>query len=249
MQAPIFVANWKMHHGPRAAREFVAQFVKLYPDRIERTVILCPSAVSIEAVASSLRYRPEIGTGAQNIWTEPKGAFTGECSAAMARDAGAAYTLVGHSERRHLFSETDEQTALKCTRAFEAGLLPILCVGETLAQRESGTTEAVVIRQLRAGLAALTPDQVRQVPIAYEPVWAIGTGKTATPGDAAAVHAVIRLALVELAGKEAARSAILYGGSVNEGNAASLLAAPGVSGLLVGGASLDPAVWARICQA
>jgi triosephosphate isomerase (TIM) len=249
MQTPIFVANWKMHHGPRAAREFVAQFLKLYSKHSGRTVILCPSAVAIEAVATSLRDRPEIGVGIQNIWTEPKGAFTGECSASMAREAGAAYALVGHSERRLVFGETNEQTALKCARAFEAGLLPMLCVGETLEQREAGATDAIVVEQLRAGLTKLSVDQIRRMPIAYEPVWAIGTGKNATPADAAATHAVIRRELVALAGKEAERNAILYGGSVNAGNAASLLAAEGVSGLLVGGASLDPAGWATICQA
>jgi triosephosphate isomerase (TIM) len=249
MQTPLFVANWKMHHGPRAAREFVAQFLKLYPKHSGRTVILCPSAVSVEAVATSLRDRPEIGTGVQNIWTEPKGAFTGECSASMAREAGAAYALVGHSERRHVFGETNEQTALKCARAFEAGLLPVLCVGETLDQREGGTTESVVVEQLRAGLTKLSVEQIRRVPIAYEPVWAIGTGKNATPADASATHVVIRRTLIELAGKEAERNTVLYGGSVNVGNAPSLLAADGVSGLLVGGASLDPAGWASICQA
>jgi triosephosphate isomerase len=166
----------------------------------------------------------------------------------MAREAGAAYALVGHSERRHVFSETNEQTALKCARAFEAGLLPILCVGETLAQREAGSTKRVVIEQLKAGVAMLTPEQIRRIPIAYEPVWAIGTGKNATPDDASTVHAEIRRALTERTGSEA-HNAVLYGGSVNTTNAASLLAAPGVSGLLVGGASLDPSSWATICQA
>jgi triosephosphate isomerase len=249
MQTPIFVANWKMHHGPRAAREFVAQFLKLYPKHSGRTVILCPSAVSIEAVATSLRDRPEIGTGAQNIWTESKGAFTGECSAPMAREAGAAYALVGHSERRHVFGETNEQTALKCARAFEAGLLPMLCVGETIEQREAGATETIVVDQLRAGLTKLSVEQIRRMPIAYEPVWAIGTGRNATPADASATHAVIRRALLEMVGGESERTSVLYGGSVNAGNAGSLLAAAGVSGLLVGGASLDPAGWATICQA
>lgn len=249
MQGPIFAANWKMHHGPRAAREFVGQFLKMFPRHSGRTVILCPSAVALEAVATSIGDRPGILAGVQNIWTEPKGAFTGECSAQMAREAGAAIALVGHSERRHVFGETNDQTALKCRRAFEAGLIPMLCVGETLAQRENGTTESVVIEQLRAGLGELSVEQVRQMPIAYEPVWAIGTGKTATPADASAVHAVIRQTLLEIAGAATAQTPILYGGSVNEGNAKSLLAAPGVSGLLVGGASLDPAGWARICQA
>lgn len=248
MQAPIFAANWKMHHGPRAAREFVSQFLRQYPKHAGRTVILAPSAVAIEAVCESLAERPEILVGVQNIHTEPKGAFTGECSAAMAREAGATLAIVGHSERRHVFGETIEQTSLKCLRAFEAGMVPMLCVGEKIEQREAGTTEQVVVEQLRGGLSKLTPQQILQMPVAYEPVWAIGTGKTATPADASAVHAVIRATLVEIAGKGAEAIPILYGGSVNEGNAASLLSAPGVSGLLVGGASLDPGGWARICQ-
>lgn len=248
MQAPIFAANWKMHHGPRAAREFVSQFLRQFPRHSGRTVILAPSAVAIEAVASSLGDRDEILTGVQNIHTEPKGAFTGECSASMAKEAGASIAIVGHSERRHVFGETVEQTALKCVRAFEAGMTPMLCVGEKIEQREGGTTEKVVIEQLRGGLAKLSPDQIVRMPIAYEPVWAIGTGKTATPADASAVHKVIRATLVEIAGQRAAEMPILYGGSVNEGNAASLLAAAGVSGLLVGGASLDPGAWARICS-
>jgi triosephosphate isomerase len=247
MRAPIFAANWKMHHGPRAARDFVARFLEKYPRRDDRTVILAPSAVSIEAVSNALGDRRDILTGVQNIWTEPKGAFTGECSASMAKEAGAQVVIVGHSERRHVFGETIDQTALKCLRALEAGMTPMLCVGEKIEQREAGSTEKVVIEQLRGGLAKLTKEQILQMPIAYEPVWAIGTGKTATPADASAVHGVIRQTLSDIAGPGAANTAILYGGSVNEGNAASLLAASDVSGLLVGGASLDPAGWARIC--
>lgn len=248
MQKPIFAANWKMHHGPNVAREFMAQFLKLYPRRSQRSVILCPSAVALEAVATSRGERTEILVGVQNIHTEPKGAFTGECSAIMARQAGATVAIVGHSERRHVFGETIEETSLKCLRAFEAGMTPMLCVGEKIEQREANTTEQVVIEQLRGGLAKLTPEQIVLMPIAYEPVWAIGTGKTATPADASAVHKVIRATLVELAGHGAENMPILYGGSVNEGNAESLLAAPDVGGLLVGGASLDAAGWARICQ-
>src|ERR1043166_3031287 len=185
MQTPVFAANWKMHHGPSAGREFVKKFTALYEKRGDRTVILCPPAVAIDAVAAALSDRTDIGVGVQNIWTEPKGAFTGECSASMAKEAGASYALVGHSERRHVFGETNEQTALKCVRAFEARLTPILCVGEKIEQREAGTTDDVVIKQLGDGLKKLTPDQLARVLIAYEPVWAIGTGKTATPGDAA----------------------------------------------------------------
>ena len=248
MKSPIFAANWKMHHGPKTARDFVAHFLKAYARRDDRTVILAPAAIAIEAVATSLGDRKDILTGIQNIWTEPKGAFTGECSAPMAREAGAQVVIVGHSERRHVFGETIEQTALKCLRAFEAGMTPMLCVGEKIEQREAGTTEQVVIEQLRGGLAKLSKEQILQMPIAYEPVWAIGTGKTATPADASTVHRVIRQTLAGLVGDGAAKTAILYGGSVNEGNAASLLAATDVSGLLVGGASLDPGGWARICS-
>jgi triosephosphate isomerase len=183
------------------------------------------------------------------VSTEEKGAFTGENSAAIAADAGAAFVLVGHSERRHLFGETDAQTAQKCARAMAHGLIPVLCVGETIEQREHGETERVVLRQLRAGLSMLDHAAVRGSLIAYEPVWAIGTGRTATPDDAAAVHRVIRAALVELAGPGARDVPILYGGSANMGNAAALLAADEVDGLLVGGASLDPAGWAAICSA
>src|SRR3954470_23948348 len=160
MRVPVFAANWKMHHGPRAAREFVATFVEHFPTRKDRSVVLCPSAVAIEAVATSLKSRPEIIVGAQNIFTEPKGAFTGECSASMAKEPGASVALVGHSERRHVFGETNEQTAPKCLRAFEAGLTPILCVGETIEQREAGTTDEVVIGQLRDGLRKLSPEQL-----------------------------------------------------------------------------------------
>jgi triosephosphate isomerase len=165
----------------------------------------------------------------------------------MARDAGARFVLVGHSERRHVFGETDEQTALKCAAAERSQLTPILCVGEQLSQREKGETESVVLRQLAAGLAKLSSSEIALMAVAYEPVWAIGTGKTATPDDAATVHTEIRNALHARVGEAATAIPILYGGSVNPGNAASLLAAPNVDGLLVGGASLDSDDWARIC--
>jgi triosephosphate isomerase len=247
MRTPVLAANWKMHHGPTEAREFIQRFLTLFPSHEDRTVIICPPAVAIEAVSMAIGDRRDIQTAVQNIWTESKGAFTGELSAEMAADAGARYALVGHSERRHIFGETNEQTAVKCLRAFEAGLTPMLCVGETITQRENGTTETVVLEQLRSGLSRLNPDQIRCTPIAYEPVWAIGTGKTATPADASAVHAVIRSALADAGDSGSANHPILYGGSVNEANAGSLLDSPGIDGLLVGGASLDPNSWARIC--
>jgi triosephosphate isomerase (TIM) len=246
MQRPVFAANWKMHHGPTAARAFVASFLARFSPRSDRTVILFPPAISVYTVVSARADRTDVKVGVQNIHTEEKGAFTGETSAPMARDAGAEFVLVGHSERRHVFGERDEQTARKCAVAFAHGLYPMLCVGETIDQRESGATNEVVLGQLRTGLAQLEEPAIRRLAIAYEPVWAIGTGRTATPDDAAGVHAVIRDALVALAGREATSVPILYGGSVNRQNAASLVAAPGVDGLLVGGASLDPEGWAAI---
>jgi triosephosphate isomerase len=166
----------------------------------------------------------------------------------MARDAGARYVLVGHSERRHIFGETDEQTAKKCAVAARDGLVPILCVGELLSDRERGITNDVVLRQLRAGLSGLGADVANRLAIAYEPVWAIGTGKTATPSDASAVHAVIRAALTERFASVSELPPILYGGSVNGANCAGLCSADGVDGLLVGGASLDVETWTTICR-
>jgi triosephosphate isomerase len=184
----------------------------------------------------------------QNIHWEAKGAFTGEISGSMARDAGAHYALVGHSERRHVFDETDEETGRKVAACFRSGLTPILCVGEKLEERESGETDIVVLRQLRAGLSAIEKTQVAHVLIAYEPVWAIGTGKNATPEDASRVHRLIRYELKLMAPEKYTAIPILYGGSVNRGNAAQLLGAPDVEGLLVGGASLDPEAWSSIVR-
>jgi triosephosphate isomerase len=248
MRSPLFVANWKMYNGPVAARAFMAAFAARWTPRTDRTVVFCPPAISLAAVVESLGGRTDIATGVQNIWTEDKGAFTGETSAPMAREAGAQYAIVGHSERRHVFGETDAQQGRKVAAATRNGLTPILCVGELIAERDAGITDEVVLRQLRAGLADVTLEVIGTVAIAYEPVWAIGTGKTATPQDASAVHAVIRSALRELAGAAADGIPILYGGSVNTGNSKSLLAAAGVDGVLVGGASLDVEGWANICD-
>ena len=248
MQRPVFAANWKMHHGPRAARAFVADFLARFTPRVDRTLVLFPPAISVHAVVTARADRTDIKVGVQNIHSEEKGAFTGETSAPMARDAGAEYVLVGHSERRHVFGETDALTARKCAIAVAHGLTPMLCVGETLDQREFGATNDVVVSQLRAGLAELEAPAIRGMAIAYEPVWAIGTGRTATPDDAAGVHAVIRERLVDLVGRDGSSIPVLYGGSVNRQNAARLLGAQGVDGLLVGGASLEPEAWAAICS-
>jgi triosephosphate isomerase len=248
MRRPVLAANWKMNNGPAEARAFMAAFAARWTPRNDRTLIFFPPVISLAALVDSLGSRRDLSIGVQNIWTEDKGAFTGETSAPMAKEAGAAFVLVGHSERRHVFRETDTETGKKCAAAARNGLIPILCVGELLGEREAGTTGDVVLRQLRAGIAGLDPQVVRGMAIAYEPVWAIGTGKTATPDDAAEVHAALREELRSTIGDAATDLPILYGGSVNTRNAKSLLAAPGVDGLLVGGASLDVEGWAAICD-
>jgi triosephosphate isomerase len=237
-----------MNNGPTEARAFIAAFTARWTPRVDRTVIFFPPALSLTAVVHALGGRGDVDVGVQNIWTDDKGAFTGENSAPIAKDAGARYALVGHSERRHVFGETDAQTAKKCAAAARSGITPMLCVGELLAEREAGTTNDVVLRQLKAGLAELSADTIASMAIAYEPVWAIGTGKTATPDDAAAVHAAIRALLEAKLAARAADVPILYGGSVNTGNAKALLSTPGIDGLLVGGASLDVAGWITICD-
>ena len=246
MRRPVFAANWKMNLGPSQARAYIAAFTARWTPRSDRTVIFFPPAISIDTVVRALGSRRDLATGVQNVWTEEKGAFTGETSAPMAKDVGAAYALVGHSERRHVFGETDEQTAKKCAVSARSGLVPILCVGELLSEREAGVTNDVVLRQLRAGLSELSADVIATMAIAYEPVWAIGTGKTATPDDAKQVHLVIRRELGSRVDDRAREIPILYGGSVNANNAKSLLAEPESDGLLVGGASLDVDVWGTI---
>jgi triosephosphate isomerase (TIM) len=248
MRRPVFAANWKMNLGPSQARAYIAAFTARWTPRSDRTVIFFPPAISIDTVVHALGSRRDLATGVQNVWTEEKGAFTGETSAPMAKDAGAAYALVGHSERRHVFAETEEQTAKKCAVSARSGLVPILCVGELLSEREAGVTNDVVLRQLRAGLSELTAEVIASMAIAYEPVWAIGTGKTATPDDARQVHVQIRRELGSRVGERARTIPILYGGSVNTNNAKSLLAEPEIDGLLVGGASLDVDAWATICD-
>ena len=239
----LFAANWKMQISPGEARTFLERFCAVDKPVPGRTVMFFPSAVAIEAVAHALANHDHLLVGAQDVYWEAKGAFTGATSVPLARSAGAGAALVGHSERRHVFGETDEETNRKVLAVLGGGLLAILCVGETLAQREAGETSRVVAQQLRVGLAGVEPSA--DLVIAYEPVWAIGTGRTATPTDASAVHTVIRGVLVELGFPRHTR--VLYGGSANAGNVGQLLAEGEIDGVLVGGASLDPDVWAAIC--
>jgi triosephosphate isomerase (TIM) len=245
---PVFAANWKMNQAPADAKAFVRHFLDYFPRHQDRTVLIFPSALALHAVTEALKDRSDIQVGVQNIHWEDQGAFTGENSAPIARAAGAKYVLVGHSERRHLFGETDAETGKKTAAAVRAGLTPRVCVGETLAQREAGETESVILRQLRAALASVDAHHIGSSLIAYEPVWAIGTGKTASPADAGTVHAIIRAELRSLTGEREAAVPILYGGSVNSGNAGALLTSPNVDGVLVGGASLDADGWASIVR-
>jgi triosephosphate isomerase len=240
----IYAANWKMHHGPEAARLYLERFLELTEPAGGRRLWFFPPAVSLATVRAVVGTRPDIQVGAQNVHWEPKGAFTGEISAGMAQEAGAAGVLVGHSERRHLFGETDDQVARKTVSVLKAGMLPLVCVGETLAERESGRTESVILRQLEPLLDKLSPEDWGRLVLAYEPVWAIGTGRNATPDDAAQVHELIRFTVARHG--VTGRLPVLYGGSVNAANVLGLLARPELDGVLVGGASLDADGWAEL---
>lgn len=244
LRVPVFAGNWKMHHDPGATRGFFERFLALHPAREDATVVVFPPALSLDAARQATFARGDIRLGVQNIHWENSGAFTGEISAGMASAAGAGFVLVGHSERRQLFGETDEEVARKTQAALGAGLTPVVCVGETLEERRAGDAENAVTRQLDRMLA--DHSDASRVLLAYEPVWAIGTGETASPQDAQAMHEVIR---ARLARAGAAGVPILYGGSVKPDNAATLLAQADVDGVLVGGASLEPASFAAICAA
>ena len=242
----IFAANWKMNHGPSEASAFAQKFLPLTTPVEGRRLWFFPPAVSIGALSESMQSRPDVTIGAQNVHWEPKGPFTGGISIPMVKEVGARLTLVGHSERRHLFGETDDQVAKKARAALNSGITPLVCVGETLAERDSARTEQVIVRQLGTLLQALKPDDWSRMVLAYEPVWAIGTGKNATPDDAAQIHELIRMELGR--NSVSGRVPILYGGSVNAGNVASLLTRPQLDGVLVGGASLDAGGWAEVVE-
>jgi triosephosphate isomerase (TIM) len=249
IRRPFLAGNWKMNLGPSEARDFMARFLELWPAREDRTVAFFPPALSFAAAREAAAARPDLGLGVQNVHAERSGAFTGEVSAPMAADAGARFVLVGHSERRHVFGESVADTVRKTRAVLSAGLAPVVCVGEKLDERQAGRAEAVVDEQLGPVMAEVQDDEAARLVLAYEPVWAIGTGVTATPQDAGAMHRFIRRRLVERFGQAGARIPVLYGGSVKAENAAELLAQEGVDGVLVGGASLDPAGFAAICAA
>jgi len=247
---PVLAGNWKMNKGPAETRRFFEAFLAACPDRADRSVWFFPPAVSLEAAVAATGVRADTAIGVQNVHWESGGAFTGETSAAMALEAGARIVLVGHSERRHIFGESDAQVARKVTAALSTGLHVLVCVGETLEERRAGQLEAVLQRQVDAAIRVVPQAARGQFNLAYEPVWAIGTGVNAAPEDAAAAHRFLRKCLADAAGADFARSTpVLYGGSVNPDNARALLDAGDVDGLLVGGASLKADSFARIVQA
>jgi triosephosphate isomerase len=248
-RTPLVAGNWKMHKTRAEAADFCSTLRPLVDELDEVDLAICPPFTALDIVAEHLT---ELGVGVwgQNVHEAAEGAFTGETSCGMLIDAGATGVLLGHSERRALFGETDEALARKLTAALAHGLEPVLCIGESESERDGGETERRLSTQLEGGLAGLSGSQVLQVTIAYEPVWAIGTGRSATPEIAQDTHAFIRSALAERHGEEcAAAIRILYGGSVKPDNAGALLAQPDVDGALVGGASLDPEGFAEIARA
>jgi triosephosphate isomerase (TIM) len=239
MRIPFIAGNWKMFKTVQEAVVFTKELRSLVKDVADVEIVIAPPFTAIHAVAEAAR-NTNIGVSAQDLYWEREGAFTGAISAAMIKEAGAAYAIVGHSERRRLFGETDVTVNRKMMAAFLASLTPIVCIGETLEERERGEALAVLDRQIRDGLDHLTAEQVAQLVVAYEPVWAIGTGKTATPGQAGEAHAHIRGRLRQWFGASAAEAChVIYGGSVKQDNIRELMAEPDVDGALVGGASLD----------
>jgi len=246
MRKPVIAGNWKMHKTGRETASFFERLAPLAARALHAEVVICPAFVNIpfavEAAKSTV-----IEIGAQDVFWLQEGAYTGEVSAPMLAAAGCQWVIVGHSERRHYFGETDETVFKKTCAALDAGLKPIVCVGERLEQREAGATEAVLDEQFAGGLARLTAEQFRRVVIAYEPVWAIGTGKTATPEMAAEAHRFLRGRIRGKFGEETANACrILYGGSVKPDNIQALMAQPDLDGALVGGASLEPASFTAI---
>jgi len=249
MRTPLVAANWKMYKTVREAVVYVKEFRSLVKGVDDVEIVVAPPFLGVAAAAEAAR-SSNVAIAGQDVYWEKEGAFTGEVSAPMLREAGAEMVIIGHSERRAKFAETDRDVNRKVKAALEAGLLPIVCVGETLEEREGGQTLAVLDRQISAGLEGLTVEQVSSLAIAYEPVWAIGTGRTATSAQAQEAHAHIRARVREWVGPAAADAVrIMYGGSVKPGNTTDLIAQADIDGVLVGGASLEPATWLAIVEA
>ena len=248
MRRPFVAGNWKMNGSRERASELVASVCNGTRELTEVDVGICPPFVYLADAAARIAGGP-VRLGAQNCAGVESGAFTGEVSVSMIADVGCSFVLSGHSERRTLYGEGDAEVAAKARLALSAGLFSVVCIGETLEERESGRTEAIVARQLDAVIERLEPHELERIVIAYEPVWAIGTGRTATPAQANAVHAFLRERIAAREPGVAQGIRILYGGSVKPGNAAEIFAEPDVDGGLIGGASLDAEQFIAICRA
>jgi triosephosphate isomerase (TIM) len=245
-RAPFLAANWKMFKTVHEAVAYAKEFRQLVKNVDDVEIVIAPPFTALHAVAEASR-NSVVGVAGQDVYWEKEGAFTGAISAGMLKEAGAEFVIVGHSERRRLFGDNDDVVNRKTLAALQGSLCPIVCVGETLEEREAGQTMAVLDRQVKAGLDGLSAEQVGDLVIAYEPVWAIGTGRNATPEQAGEAHGHIRERLKQWFGAEAAeRCHILYGGSVKPDNVGALAAFPDIDGALVGGASLDPHGFAKI---
>lgn len=244
MKTPLFAANWKLNKGPKETRDFFKVFKSLVPKELEQQILFFVPATNVEAAAESMQ-GTQMAWGSQNCYSQSSGAFTGETSAQVVRELGGKFVLLGHSERRQIFAETDAMVAAKGLLVQGMGLIPMLCIGETLQEREAGLTQKVCETQLRAFMQTI--DLTKDWVIAYEPVWAIGTGRVATVLQVEETHAQIRAFILQQGGK--AQVPILYGGSVKGENAPELLKVPEVDGFLVGGASLEPSSFSKICLA
>jgi triosephosphate isomerase (TIM) len=243
---PILAGNWKMNKTTAEARDLAAKLTPLVSGVKNREIVLAPTFTSLQTVSEAIKGTNMI-LAAQNMHWEDRGAFTGEISAEMLLDLGCKYVIIGHSERRQFFGETDETVNKKAKQALKKGLSAILCIGETLAEREAGKLNEVISRQVTSGLKDIGTEDIKKVVIAYEPVWAIGTGKTATPEQANEVHSLIRQKVKVLFTAEIAEGLrIQYGGSVTPDNVSSLMAKPDIDGALVGGASLKPDTFATL---
>ncbi len=247
MRRPILAANWKMHKTVGEAVSFAKAFAPRVADAAGVDVVIAPPFPSLAALGAALS-GSAVALAAQNVHPEEQGAFTGEVSAGMLREIGCAYAIVGHSERRTLFAESSAFVAAKAAALLRHGIRPIVCIGESLDEREAGRTGEVIDRQLRESLEGLPEERAAELVIAYEPIWAIGTGRTATPEMAQEVHARVRQGLRARFGARADRVRIQYGGSVKPDNVRELMAQPDIDGALVGGASLDPESFARIVR-
>ncbi len=248
MRKKLIAANWKMYKTPDQARDFFRDFVPLVQGHDRDEIVVCPTYLAIDAAVHAAE-GSTIAIGAQDVYWQTEGAFTGEICPSMLLAVGATHVIIGHSERRQYFGETDDTVNLKLKAAVEAGLVPIVCVGEVLEEREAGLTDDVLRRQCLRAFNKVSAKKAHNLVVAYEPVWAIGTGKTATPQLAADAHSIIRAEAAESFGQEfAAKLRILYGGSVKPENATTLMSEEEIDGALVGGASLDPKSFAAIIK-